>query len=108
MDARGTGVAGVIEQFHIRPWSTVLRVPTVYGLMYFKATAPVLPHEPALTDFLAQLRPDVMPDLLVVDRPRGRMLMRDSGTPLRMFIKAEQSLERWRDIMPLYVGCKRS
>lgn len=107
LDTHRIHLAGAIEQFHIRPWSTVLRVPTVDGLFYFKASAPALAYEPALTGFLARLRPDVSPDLLAVDVPRAWMLMRDSGTPLRVFIKAEQSLERWRDIMPLYVGLQK-
>jgi hypothetical protein len=53
------------------------------------------------------LRPDVLPDLLAVDLQRGWMLMRDSGTPLRVFIKAEKSLVRWRGILPLYVELQK-
>jgi hypothetical protein len=100
-------LAGAIEQFHICPWSTVLRVPTVNGLFYFKATAPALAHEPALTDYLARLRPEILPDVLAVDLQRGWMLMCDSGTPLRALIKSDQSLARWRDILPLYVGLQK-
>ncbi len=107
LDAHDIHLTGAIEPFHIRPWSTVWRVPTTDGILYFKATAPTLAYEPALTSFLAQLRPDVLPDLLVVDRQRGWMLMRDSGTPLRVFIKAEKSLERWRGILPLYVELQK-
>jgi hypothetical protein len=103
----GLRLSDKIDQPYIRPWSTVLRVPTDGDLLYFKATAPYLAFEPALTDFLARLRPDVTPDLLAVEPERGWMLMRDSGTPLRVYIKAEKSVERWRDIMPLYVGLQK-
>ena len=34
------GVTGPIEQPHVFPWSTVLRVPTDDGLLWFKATSP--------------------------------------------------------------------
>jgi hypothetical protein len=100
-------LTGEITQPHIRPWSTVLTILTDNGFLYFKATAPYLAYEPALTDFLARHRPDVTPDLLAVDYSRGWMLMRDSGIPLRMFIKAENSVARWREIMPLYVGLQK-
>jgi hypothetical protein len=107
LDRVNLHLAGKIEQPHIRPWSTVLTVPTDGGLLYFKATAPYLSYEPALTDFLFSTRPDVTPDLLAIDQMCGWMLMRDSGTPLRTFIKAEKSVDRWREIMPLYVGLQK-
>lgn len=107
LDSHNIRPTGAIEQFHIRPWSTVLRVLTEDGIIYFKATAPTLGYEPALTAFLAQLRPDVLPDILAVDPERGWMLMRDCGTPLRVFIKAEKSIERWRGILPLYVELQK-
>src|SRR3954454_12672731 len=49
---RGIRVDGEIEQPHLRPWSTVLRVPTSAGDYFFKATSPLLAHEPALTQWL--------------------------------------------------------
>ena len=42
-------LTGAVEQPHVRPWSTVLHAPTDDGLLYMKATAPVLAHELALT-----------------------------------------------------------
>jgi len=107
LEARSIRLTGAVEPFQTRPWSSVLRAPTADGLVYFKASAPVLAYEPALTGYLAQLRPDILPDLLAVDLQRGWMLMRDSGTPLRAFIKAEGSLERWRGILPLYVELQK-
>src|SRR5947209_15502778 len=49
---------GDITQVNVRPWSSVLRVPTSAGDLYFKACASALAHEPALTQALAQWRPD--------------------------------------------------
>lgn len=108
LDSSGIRITAPIEQFHIRPWSTVMRIPAADGMIYFKATAPALSYEPALTQFLAQLRPQLLPDLLAVDLPQGWMLMRDSGIPLRALIKSEQSLARWQEILPLYVELQKA
>jgi hypothetical protein len=107
LEARGLELSGGIEQPHIRPWSTVLTAPTRDGVFYFKASAPVLAHEAALTAFLARLRPDLLPDLLAVDETRSWMLMAGSGTRLRAFIQKERSLSRWQAILPLYAGLQK-
>jgi len=100
--AQRVSLAGPIEQPHVRPWSTVLHVPTGAGLLYFKAVAPVLGHEPALTAALARWRPDCMPEVLAADPARGWLLMRDSGTPLRALIRADAQLQRWHSVLPLF------
>ena len=43
----GYGAAGEPDQFHVRPWSTVFRVPTREGNVYLKAVPAGLVHEPA-------------------------------------------------------------
>src|SRR5436190_13079864 len=90
LERYGLAAIGPIEQPHVRPWSTVLRVPTQTGVLYFKATAPMLAHEPALTQALARWRPDCMPQVLSVDLSRGWMLLRDSGESLRSQIQSKQ------------------
>jgi hypothetical protein len=108
LDRIGAGVAGPIEQPHIVPWSTVMRVP-IRGLspglsptedVYFKANAPELSHEAAVTTLLARLRPDCVPRPLAVELERGWMLMADAGQRLREVVATERSLERWLDILP--------
>ena len=49
-------VAGDIEQPHVRWWSTVLRVPTTDGDLYFKAVSAIHLFEAALTGLLAELQ----------------------------------------------------
>lgn len=95
-------LAGAIEQPHIRPWSTVLRVPTGAGNLYFKATAPVLAHEPALTQALSRWRPDCMVQLLATDLDRGWLLMRDAGATLRSQIQSVTDLHQWQPILTTY------
>jgi hypothetical protein len=99
---RGVSIVGVIEQPHLRPWSTVLRVPTSAGDHYFKATSPQLAHEPALTQWLAEQRPDCIAPVLAVDRDRGWMLMPDGGTTLRAVIQADRDIRYWEAALPIY------
>jgi hypothetical protein len=99
---------GDIEQPHIRPWSTVMTVPTNAGTLYFKASASLFAHETALTDYLARFRPEIVPALVAVDTKRHWMLMRDAGTPLRQFVRTEKSIALWKDVLPLYVNLQKA
>src|SRR5215211_4861896 len=102
LERHGILIVGEIEQPHLRPWSTVLRVPTSAGDHYFKATSPLLAHEPALTQWLAQQRPDCIASVLAVDRDRGWMLMPDGGTTLRAVIQADRDIRHWAAALPIY------
>ena len=102
LERRSILIAGEIEQPQVRPWSTVLRVPTSAGDHYFKATSPLLAHEPALTQWLAQQRPDCIAPVLAVDRDRGWMLMPDGGTTLRAVIQADRDIRHWEAVLPIY------
>jgi hypothetical protein len=95
---------GVIEQPHVRPWSCVLRIPTTAGDNFFKATAPALAHETALTVALARWRPDCTPELLAADLARGWILMPNGGTRLRAVLTAtpEPDIRHWQRLLPLY------
>ena len=102
LEQQGIGVTGPIEQSHVRPWSTVLHVPTRADAIYFKASAAVLAHEPALTQALSRWRPDCLPKVLATDLQRGWMLMSDGGTRLREVLKADHDLRHWETLLPLY------
>ena len=95
----GSRLVGAIEQPHVRPWSTVLRIPTNDGTYFFKA-APVPAFEPALTLALARRNPDVLPEVIAADSERGWMLTRDAGTPLRSLIKSPDDLHLLDPILP--------
>jgi len=107
LDKSNLQLVGEIVQSHIRPWSTVMTVPTNEGMLFFKASASVFAHETALTDYLTRFRPEIFPELLAVDVKRHWMLMRDAGTPLRQFIRAEKSVARWKEVLPLYVSLQK-
>jgi len=95
-------VTGLIEQPHVSFSSTVLRVPSTAGDVYFKACGPGFAHEPALTDSLWQWRPDCMPPVLAADLQRGWMLTPDLGATLRSITEPTRVLEHWRRVLPLY------
>jgi hypothetical protein len=102
LERQGIEVSGTIEQPHSRPWSTVLRVPTSEGAMYFKAASPVDPYEPVLLQSLARWRPEVVPEPLAVDTERGWLLMRDAGQKLRNTIRPTQDIRPWLPVLPIY------
>jgi hypothetical protein len=95
-------VTGLIEQPQGGFSSTVLRVPSTAGDIYFKACGPAFAHEPALTDSLWRWRPDCMPPVLALDLQRGWMLTPDLGATLRSIIQSTRVLQHWRRVLPLY------
>ncbi len=102
LDRLGMVRAGDIEQPHVYPWSTVLKIPTSSGDVWFKANADSLRHEAGLVNLLASRRPDCVPPLLAADVERGWMLMSDAGEQLRTVLPRERSLDRWLDVLRLY------
>ena len=95
-------IRGDIEQNHAYAWSTVMRVPTNAGTLFFKATAGETIFEIALTEKLASWFPDCMPELVAVDSDRGWMLMRDGGTPLRASIRPKKDVSPWEPVITRY------
>lgn len=95
-------VLGEIEQPHVRPWSTVLRVPLDGEVLWFKAVSDGHAFEVPLTAILARLRPAAAPELLAVNVDRGWMLMHDGGTRLRELITDKTDLWRWEAFLPEY------
>ena len=104
LERLGIEPAGVPEQVHARPWSTVIRIPTVRGTLFFKAVDAALRHEAALTELLASRRPDCVPPPLAIERADGWMLLEDGGDTLRSLVERERDLGRWRDVLPLYAS----
>jgi hypothetical protein len=98
----GLQLTGTVEQPHVRPWSTVLRIPTTGGDVWFKANIPLLAYEATVVDLLAAQRPDSVPGLLATDLERGWMLMADGGKRLREIVERERDLGRWLDVLPGY------
>ncbi|MBA3943342.1 MAG: phosphotransferase [Herpetosiphonaceae bacterium] len=102
LERHGLRVSGPIEQPHLRPWATVLRVPTAAGAVYFKATVPILAHEVALTAALARWHTHYTVPVLAADLDRHWLLLADGGTTLREIIRADHDLRHWKTLLPLY------
>ena len=98
----GFRIDGPIEQPHVRLWSTVLRVPTTHGTLFFKACAPVLAHEVAVTQAMTTWRGDCLPTILASEPERGWMLMADGGKTVREFTKADGDIRHWLRMVPEY------
>jgi hypothetical protein len=102
LERLGLEPAGEIEQPHVRPWSTVLRVPTDDGDVWFKANMPTQAFEVAVVETLAARRPDLVPTLLATDLQRGWMLQGDGGTRLREILEETGDFDVWIEILSLY------
>jgi hypothetical protein len=95
-------LTGEIEQPHAYAWSTVMRVPSSEGTLFFKATAGETLYEAALTQKLTEWFPDCMPELIAMDAGRGWMLMRDGGEQLRASIRPTGEIEAWAPVISRY------
>ncbi|MCP3423389.1 phosphotransferase [Nocardioides pinisoli] len=99
---RGRSVAGAVEQPHVTDWSTVMRVPTDDGPVWFKANDDTMRHEAAVTALIAPLSAGRVPMPLAGDPRTGWLLLADAGPRLRDVIPRERSLERWHDVLEAY------
>jgi hypothetical protein len=97
--AAGRPRTGDLDQVHVRPWSTVIRLPTADGDVFFKANIPELRHEAVVAVHLARRVPDRVPPLVAYDLERGWMIMEDGGRRLREVVAEERDLSRWADVI---------
>lgn len=111
LEAAGHRVVGAVEQPHIRPWSTVFRIPTDAGPFWCKATGPGPPHEAALLQRFATWGTGHVLLPLAVDAGRGWMLLPDGGPRLRDLApdeRGDHDLDAWVRLMPVYAELQRS
>jgi Phosphotransferase enzyme family len=93
---------GEVEQPHVTDWSTVMRVPTDSGPVWFKANDEAMRHEAAVLDLVAARSSGRVPPPLAHDPGSGWMLLTDAGSRLRDVIPEERSLARWLDVLEAY------
>jgi hypothetical protein len=79
----GRSISGEVEQPHIRPWSTVLRIPTDGGPVWCKATGPGTAHEVRLLPAFAAWGTRHVVAPLAADPGRSWLLLEDGGSTLR-------------------------
>jgi len=102
LDEHGVGLTGEIEQPHVRWWSTVLRVPTTEGPLWFKANRAPHVFEAGLLSVLERVIPGHVPELVALDAGRGWLLMRDGGERLRELVHSSRDLHHWEALLPEY------
>jgi hypothetical protein len=86
-------------QLHARGWSSVLRMPTTGGNVYFKAVTQPFAFESPLTALLAELRPAESPRVLAVDHARRWLLMADAGEPIRASLRETRNPQAYQDML---------
>ncbi|HEV8459669.1 MAG TPA: hypothetical protein VGQ38_03090 [Gaiellaceae bacterium] len=89
-------VTGEIEERHVRPWSTVLFVPTAGGPLWFKESRNGFAYEAALLQVIHPLAPDLVTDVVALEPEAGWVLMRDAGVRAR-----ERPLD-WGEVLERY------
>jgi hypothetical protein len=74
---------GPVSQPHLRPWSTVLRVPVRGdGSVWMKATGDANAFEAGLYELLVRIAPERVLTPIAVDAERGWLLLPDGGQPM--------------------------
>ena len=111
LEAEGRTVTGPIEQPHVRPWSTALRIPTDGGIVWAKAARPGTAHEaPLLTAFASWDVPFVL-HLIAADVERAWLLLPDGGPTLRQTRPdgtGDRDLDAWERVLADYATLQRS
>src|SRR5690349_14288781 len=103
-------LAGAPEQTHVRPWSTVVRIPTDRGRMWAKAMRPSTAHEARLLPALAGWGVQTVIAPLAVEEVQHWMLLEDGGPTLRQTRAdgtGDHDLEAWERILATYAGLQR-
>ena len=72
-------VTGEITEPRVRPWSTVLRVPTANGVVWFKSSRLGFDYEAALLELIRPLAPELVTEVIASRPDEGWLLMADAG-----------------------------
>ncbi len=107
----GRAITGPLDQPHVRPWSTAIRIPTTAGPVWFKASGPGPSHEGPLLDVFR--RHDVGHVLLPIATHATRpwLLFEDGGPTLRATRAdgtGDHDLLAWERILQTYAAVQRS
>jgi hypothetical protein len=107
----GRRAIGPVEQPHVTPWSTAMRIPTEHGPVWFKASGPGPAHEGPLLQRFRELRIARVLLPLAVHPDRPWLLFDDGGPTLRATRPAgdgDHDLIAWERILTEYAELQRS
>lgn len=106
---QGVIATGPIEQ--ARSWfiSSLLRLPTTVGEVYFKAVSSTDVHEPLLTQMLARHYPTLVPIVLAVHEEHHWLLMKAApGQKKPSSANPLDSIARWKTLLQTYARMQRA
>src|SRR5512143_1419642 len=98
---------GPLDRRHVRPWSTVMTVPTDAGSTWFKAAGPGTRYEARLLGELAGWRTPMLLAPLALEVDRGWLLFPDGGMRLRDRLDGSAGVDEWLRILPAYAELQR-
>ena len=107
----GRTVVGEVEQPHVRPWSTAMRVPTSGGVVWFKASGPGPAHEGPLLEVFRVFGVAHVLLPLAVHPERPWILFEDGGPTMRATRPdgtGDHDLVAWERILAEYAALQRS
>jgi hypothetical protein len=109
--AMDRSIVGAIEQPHVRPWSTALRIPTDAGPVWFKASGPGPAHEGLLLEVFRRFGIAHVLLPLAVHPVRPWILFEDGGPTMRATRPdgtGDHDLLAWERILTEYAALQRS
>jgi phosphotransferase family enzyme len=106
--SRGIRRTGTVEQPHLRPWATALRVPTSAGLVWLKAAGPGTAFEVRLYGLLSRLAPEHVLTPLAIDEARAWVVLPDGGATLGAVAPPEALPEALASALAHYARLQRA
>ncbi|HEX8122920.1 MAG TPA: phosphotransferase [Solirubrobacteraceae bacterium] len=95
------------EQVSLRPWATVLRIPTTDELVWLKAAAPRVAFEVGLYELLGRVAPERVLTPLATDVGRAWLLLPDGGPTLGDRLRGRALVEAFAQALPKYAQLQR-
>jgi hypothetical protein len=100
--AAGLPLDAAPEPVSVRPWATVLRLPTSGGSYWLKAPGPLVAFEVGLYELLARAAPDQVLTPLAVDVQHAWLLLPDGGPSLGESATGRELVEGVAAALPPY------
>jgi hypothetical protein len=98
---------GEVEQPHVRPWATALRVPTSHGPVWLKAAGPGTAFEVRLYQLLQRVVPGHVLTPIAVDVTRGWIVLPDGGRPIAERFSGRELVDALVIVLPQYAQLQR-
>ena len=107
LELAGRRPIGAMDRPRIRPWSTVVRILTDNGAVWFKANHAQTTYEAGLVRELARQDPDLVLVPLATEVEQGWMLLPDGGPILRSY-PDDAVLGHWERLLPEYAELQQA